>query len=851
MSNLSSTSRLHQAMIIASLLSPSADALDCSSLVTWNATDAYVGNTQVQYQSNAYKANWWTRDNNPETHSGPYQEWSLLGVCDGGNAAPSVALVSPLQDSLFSKNDNVVISINASDSDGSIALVTVSVDGQEIAQDTSAPYSAVWTATVGSHQISVTATDNQGATSSASITVNVTDPNGNIAPNITLTQPTSSSQIEAGSLVSLTADASDSDGTVSEVLFYVDDLVVGSASTSPFSAQWQTVEGLHSFKAKAIDNDGAETTSAMVSVNVSSGQVGGGCAGVPAFVAGTAYNVGNEVENNNHKYRCDVAGWCSSSASWAYEPGMGQYWQDAWSDLGICAIVPTVTINSPSNNGYVLAGSNQVFSAAASDSDGSVSQVEFFASGISVGIDSSAPYSVTWQAVTLGEQQLKAVATDNEGNLGEATISVTVTDAPLAVSLTSPASGSTISLGKTVALTADASALTGNVTQVSFNVNGATIATDVNAPYSVDWTATAAGNYVVSATATDNQGNNATSAASTLKVVDKPAGKTHKLIGYWHDFVNPAGCPIALKDISSKWDVIDIAFADNDPTSNGTVHFNLYSGDARSTCPALDATEFKQDVAALQAQGKIIVLSLGGAEGNISLNTDSDEANFVASLTAIIQEWGFDGLDIDLESGSNMVHGSQIQARLPRALKQIETNIGGDMYLTMAPEHPYVQGGMVAYTGIWGAYIPLIDALRDTLDLLHVQLYNNGGLANPYQGNAAAEGSVDMMVASVRMLVEGFTLADGSQFAPLRDDQVAIGLPSGPQSANSGQAPTQNIINALDCLTKGMQCGSIVPSGTYPQLGGVMTWSINWDAYDGYNFSGPIGDKIAAMNAAQ
>ena len=93
-------------------------------------------------------------------------------------------------------------------------------------------------------------------------------------------------------------------------------------------------------------------------------------------------------------------------------------------------------------------------------------------------------------------------------------------------------------------------------------------------------------------------------------------------------------------------------------------------------------------MAALQAKGKVFVLSLGGAEGNITLNTDSDEAHFVDSLTALIKEWGFDGLDVDLESGSNLMHGSQIQARLGRALKQIEANIGGDMYLTMAPEHP-------------------------------------------------------------------------------------------------------------------------------------------------------------------
>ncbi len=66
------------------------------------------------------------------------------------------------------------------------------------------------------------------------------------------------------------------------------------------------------------------------------------------------------------------------------------------------------------------------------------------------------------------------------------------------------------------------------------------------------------------------------------------------------------------------------------------------------------------------------------------------------------------------------------------------------------------------------------------------------------------------------MLIEGFTLPNGTRFEPLRDDQVAIGLPSGPSSANSGQAPTQNILDALDCLTKGTRCGTIKPAFAYP-----------------------------------
>lgn len=299
-----------------------------------------------------------------------------------------------------------------------------------------------------------------------------------------------------------------------------------------------------------------------------------------------------------------------------------------------------------------------------------------------------------------------------------------------------------------------------------------------------------------------------------------------------------------LSEMSDKWDVIDIAFADNDPASNGTVHFNLFPG--AGNCPAMNAEQFKADMRALQAQGKVFVLSLGGAEGTITLNTDADEVNFVNSLTNLINEWGFDGVDIDLESGSQLLHGSQIQARLITSLRTIDANVGG-MVLTMAPEHPYVQGGYIAYSGIWGAYLPIIDALRDQLDLLHVQLYNNGGILSPYNPQTFPAGSVDMMVASVRMLIEGFNTGDGGYFQGLRPDQVSLGLPSGPSSAGSGLAANQAIMDALDCITRGTHCGTIDAGGIYPSFNGVMTWSINWDAHDGYIFSNPIGDKVHSL----
>lgn len=70
--------------------------------------------------------------------------------------------------------------------------------------------------------------------------------------------------------------------------------------------------------------------------------VGGSCTS-PQYVAGTSYATGDIVQNVGNEYQCTVGGWCSSSAAWAYEPGVGAHWQQAWSLVGACNVNPTPT----------------------------------------------------------------------------------------------------------------------------------------------------------------------------------------------------------------------------------------------------------------------------------------------------------------------------------------------------------------------------------------------------------------------------------------------------------------------------------------------------------------------------
>ena len=250
-----------------------------------------------------------------------------------------------------------------------------------------------------------------------------------------------------------------------------------------------------------------------------------------------------------------------------------------------------------------------------------------------------------------------------------------------------------------------------------------------------------------------------------------------------------------------------------------------------------------------KAQGKKIVLSLGGQDGSVTLNNASDVNNFVNSLYGIMSKYGFDGIDLDLESGSGVTMGAPIQANLVTGVKQLKAKVGPNFYLSMAPEHPYVQGGYTSYGSIWGAYLPIIDGLRDDLSVIHVQYYNNGGFDTPYAAGTVQEGTVDGLVAGSKMLIEGFPLGRGTagSFKGLRPDQVAFGVPSGNQSANRGFVTAKTVSDALNCLTRLTNCGTVKPAQAYPDFRGVMTWSINWDKHDGYNFSVPAAAALKSL----
>ncbi|NVD07871.1 chitinase [Vibrio sp. JPW-9-11-11] len=246
-------------------------AVDCSSMNSWQASTIYNTGDQVEHLGQGYQANYWTQGNDPEISSGDWAHWSELGSCDTGavNEAPSVSLVSPSANDLITEGELVTISASAADSDGEVVNVEFLVDGAVVAQVSSAPYSSIWTATAGDHQISAIAIDDKGArsvVSSVNIGVDSSTP-GNVAPAVDVTL--SSNTVDIGGVVTLSANATDSDGSIEKVDFYISGNLVGTVTTEPYRLDYTTTQaGNLSVSAKATDNLGASSTSASASLTV-------------------------------------------------------------------------------------------------------------------------------------------------------------------------------------------------------------------------------------------------------------------------------------------------------------------------------------------------------------------------------------------------------------------------------------------------------------------------------------------------------------------------------------------------------------------------------------------------------
>jgi chitinase len=292
------------------------------------------------------------------------------------------------------------------------------------------------------------------------------------------------------------------------------------------------------------------------------------------------------------------------------------------------------------------------------------------------------------------------------------------------------------------------------------------------------------------------------------------------LTGYWQNFNNGAKV-LRLRDVPSQYNLIAVAFADTDPARPGGVTFNVDSG-LSSALGGYTNADLANDVTTLHGQGRRVILSVGGQNGTVSVGDATSATNFANSVFAAMQQFHFDGVDIDLENGIN-------PGAMASALQQLSGKAGSGLIITLAPQTIDMQS-----TG--NGYFQLALNIKSILTIVNMQYYNSGTMLG-CDGNVYAQATENFLTALACIQLQG----------GLRPDQVGLGLPASPSAAGGGFVNPSVVNAALDCLARGTNCGSFKPPTTWPSIRGAMTWSVNWDGSNGNNFANTVGPHLGTL----
>ncbi len=290
-------------------------------------------------------------------------------------------------------------------------------------------------------------------------------------------------------------------------------------------------------------------------------------------------------------------------------------------------------------------------------------------------------------------------------------------------------------------------------------------------------------------------------------------------MGYWQDFNNGATC-LTIAQVPTTYNIIAVAFA-NATTTPGAVDFSIDSGLSSCISGGYTAQQFTADIATAHGKGQKVIVSVGGQNGTISVTDSTSAANFANSVHQLMATWGFDGVDIDLENGVN-------PTVMANALEQL-AGMNPGLIITMAPQTIDVQS-----TG--SDYLALALNISNILTIMNTQYYNSGTM-NGCDGNVYAEGQENFFTALACIQLQ----------SNLRPDQIGLGAPAQASAAGSGVVAPSVVVSSMDCLTMGTNCGTFKPPTTWPTLRGAMTWSINWDAVNNFNFANTVSSGLKSL----
>lgn len=296
--------------------------------------------------------------------------------------------------------------------------------------------------------------------------------------------------------------------------------------------------------------------------------------------------------------------------------------------------LPAVNITAPANGSTLAISSAITIQATATDADGTVDSVQFYAGSTRIGTDNTSPFSVNWTTAALGTYTLTARAYDNkQAATTSAPVSITINEdgnAAPAVSITSPANAAAFIIPATVTITATATDSDGTIDSVEFYQGSTLLGKDNSSPYSFVWSNPTAGTYSLTVKAYDNKQRTTTSAAVSITVKNNaPPTVSITSPAAGASFARPANITINATATDTDGTIDSVQFFQG-TTWIGTDKTSPYSftwSNVQAASYTLTAKAFDNSGASTTSAGRNITVT-GNNPPTVSITSPANNASF-------------------------------------------------------------------------------------------------------------------------------------------------------------------------------------------------------------------------------
>jgi len=194
-----------------------------------------------------------------------------------------------------------------------------------------------------------------------------------------------------------------------------------------------------------------------------------------------------------------------------------------WCPDGNC-IMPdfSVKLTSPRPDTAYINTGNVIFESAVTLGNTPITKVEFYADNVKIGEDASSPYNFTWENPGIGTHMVYAKAIgQNNATAKSNYFGLKITDGKPQIFLQSPMEYYNYSMFDTIVFSAAAQSFSGIIKKIEFFSNNILIGESTSSPIRLQWEGPNAGQYIIYAKVTDNDGNTAVTPSITINVSDK------------------------------------------------------------------------------------------------------------------------------------------------------------------------------------------------------------------------------------------------------------------------------------------------------------------------------------------